>query len=310
MAIERPLHDDENAVVTELVGNIAGRPEVCPSTFGASPGAKVLSDLAHEMGHIHWHATVKQGITCYRNALAASWLDPAPDPNKRWQPYNVGYPTAGHRPGVGGHIPTIRTQGAAALPELRQIYSESHFGSLLGSATLEEDFVETYRLAVLYNANNAPDGGNPNPLRELPVSSPSGNKNMVDALRDLRTSLGKKANCITTPIASGGLGLETLIPQLPIRVRAHSGEASHSFADASSPGASQAREARADQGSLRAARFAISGSRVTMMRSEIFKPARRAAARLRVWAKNARTYSTLPGGPALQAATAHPGRMG
>ena len=198
------FHEEENVRMNDLLGTTwSGRPSLRSSTFGTNPRAALLAELAHEMGHIHWHEAVKRTANCYATALDRSWVTPVVTGSPRWQPYNVGYPSSGHESGVGGHIPTIKAGREAENASLRAIYSAGHFASLLGSATQEEDFVETYRLTVLYHARELP-------LRSLIVANAqSTDVDIVSALRDASTGLGQKANCVTRrPTDNGGLGLE------------------------------------------------------------------------------------------------------
>jgi hypothetical protein len=199
---------NENTQIGELLdepgrGPWVGRPSYRGSSFGSNNrNATLLADIAHEMGHVHWHERVKQGANCYDDPLKQSWTNV--DKSPRWQPYNEGYPREGHAPNTGGHIPDIKERRAAANDDLRLIYWAGHFPSLLGSATVEEDFVETYRLVVL---NRVRRTHSPN-LRSLVVARVRGDFDIMTSLVDTGTSLGKKAACITGRQTEGGLELE------------------------------------------------------------------------------------------------------
>ena len=159
-------------------------PAVPPATRTA---VATLSVLAHEVGHIRWFDTIigPAGIAANSPRILSNLETAATDSFSRicWQ---VGRHQHGfHRFGQANAaafshcdptaLSVIKAQSGhdscpicKAARLLNQVY-QGDWGSLFASVAPDEDFVETYRLMVLFG----PDGGGP--VKDLGISIPNPN---------------------------------------------------------------------------------------------------------------------------------------
>jgi hypothetical protein len=124
----------------------------------------ILGILAHEMGHIIYVSQIQNTITTYPRCPALnkffynySWENPG---------YNFGYhrfgePDSQNRPPSGPTLPEIWARLQAndltkATEYLSRIYSGHEWASLFATASVDEDFVETYMLHELNRSNFLP----------------------------------------------------------------------------------------------------------------------------------------------------------
>jgi hypothetical protein len=107
----------------------------------------LLMVLAHEIGHIKFHrpADLVQVSPCFLDAIRdPSWATTGDAPGARWRDF--GSETGEHTTRNGRRPP--KPSEVTDKETLKAIYTGG-FANALASASAEEDFVETYTLAVL-----------------------------------------------------------------------------------------------------------------------------------------------------------------
>jgi len=106
-----------------------------------------LTVLAHEIGHIKFHrpADLVQVSPCFLNSIRDPyWSDTDSTPLDRWRDF-------------GDDIGKHKVRDSITVPKPREVGTKEHlkaiykggFATALASASPEEDYVETYALAVL-----------------------------------------------------------------------------------------------------------------------------------------------------------------
>jgi hypothetical protein len=169
-------------------------PAVSPNTSTMS----VLATLAHEFGHIYWwQYFVEPPGSEHANPVPAAFCGGSFYPGGRWEGAVVDVPpnrwvSFGYiaQPGVPyvtqlAGLLSSRSYGAVA-DNLHQIYSSGQWASALAAYSADEDFVETFQLYVLVNANPG--------LQILKINV--GNRS-DDLLRNVNANseLGRKLRC-------------------------------------------------------------------------------------------------------------------
>jgi hypothetical protein len=242
-AAAEPLAAYENAILQDYADWDAipnpppGTPGK-PTILSAIPNTSwmtVLAALAHEVGHVRWAKTniptaggshdFTKLQKCSSGDFFADWFYQSTkqlEPPGRWRSYKNrrnNDPNPFHRLEharepflwqLSNSSPTYDNQ------ELYQLYQSDQPGtppvqqgwaSLFGAQTPDEDFVETYVMAVLTGYNPHPQIGQPNftgPLTALPVMIP--NQLQVDIPADLvagkKAELKRKMDCISAADSS------------------------------------------------------------------------------------------------------------
>jgi hypothetical protein len=109
-----------------------------------SPAIALMHTLAHEMAHIKWRRDVKQNISekCpVATFIDKSWSDSGDARTRRWTAVTDEFGTRKN------NIPAP-SQVLAGKRDLRDIYQRG-VATAMGANNAEEDFAETYSLAVL-----------------------------------------------------------------------------------------------------------------------------------------------------------------
>jgi hypothetical protein len=198
----RPFNDYETQLLKSFPGGSAS------TVTGANPNASwmsVLAALAHEAGHVIWAVKTIPSvgkkydfsslITCSARNFFGGWAynthDPKHNdlqPSKRWRKFknrsneansSLDHASSPYLGDLGSSNPTTFN---TALHDLYQPLQP--WASLFGAQTPDEDFVETYVMAVLtgYTAGVHTFAG---PLTNLPVSIPGYSAPYPDVPRDL-----------------------------------------------------------------------------------------------------------------------------
>src|SRR6202162_2868877 len=186
-ASARPLDDYETQVLESFNGG-AGAAAVPSNTYPDASWMSVMAALAHEFGHVLWAETTipvtnknydfDSLITCSAGNFFVGWNYNQHDqkhfdlrPAHRWRQFkdraNEANSYLDHSmPPLLGDLDDPTT-GSAALRQLYQ--SNQPWASLFGAQAPDEDFVETYVMAVLtgYDPSSQTFAG---PLTSLPLS--------------------------------------------------------------------------------------------------------------------------------------------
>jgi hypothetical protein len=219
------LHDYE----TQLLQSFPGAGAV--TAYSASlddPWMTVLAALAHEVGHIRFVQTVKPsgpaGSYDFTKPLQCHFFDGwaynthnSPQNHPHMEPLN-GWRVFGDRSNEAGQPidhampPYLQAQldltPPASYPYLYQLYQANEpWASLFGAQAPDEDFVETYVMAVLTGySNTAGSASFSGPLTSLALqipgyTGPSISQQWADVPRDLvakqKPALANKMACIT-----------------------------------------------------------------------------------------------------------------
>ena len=177
----------------QLPTNFAS-PTVSPNTSAMS----VLATLAHEFGHIYWwHNFVEPPGSEHANPTPIGFCGGSFYPGGRWEGTLVDVPPNRwvpfgyiEQPGVPyvaqlASLLNSSSYGAAA-ENLHEIYSSGRWASALAAYSEDEDFVETFELYVLVNANPG--------LQTLTINVAN---HSDDLLRNINpnSELGRKLRC-------------------------------------------------------------------------------------------------------------------
>jgi hypothetical protein len=162
--------------------------------------AAIVSILAHEIGHVLWHEFVKQGTNCYTAELTATWQPGWT--NERWKRL-AARDSASLRNGVP-HPESVDDDAEQANGKRRaagkakRMVETKQFSSILGAASPEEDFVETYKTVVLSRSGlgslvlSVPDQND--------TGTPTGAQliqlDVISATADATSALSRRARCI------------------------------------------------------------------------------------------------------------------
>ena len=125
---------------------------VTPPSFAENPAMSVLAVLAHEFGHVYWFDSFvpTPGGSFVNNFCGGIFY-----PSANWQSNAVGVPFSnGSRFLFFGDTLSYAGSHVPRLPlTLHSISSSGNWASVLAAFSPVEDFVETFELAVLMNAN-------------------------------------------------------------------------------------------------------------------------------------------------------------
>ena len=210
------LHDYETGVLRTFLPT----GDTAAFSAGANPDKSwmtVLAALAHEAGHVAWAETVIPSvggnydfsglIGCPAGDFFAGWAynhgnpsHPHLTPKGRWRPFHNRDNAAGSA--LDHKAPPLLAafdSPATADSALNQLYQASQpWASLFGAQTPDEDFVESYVMAVLtgYDPHTGSFAG---PLTSLPLGIPTIGSTQ-DAAKDLvsgnKPALAKKLSCL------------------------------------------------------------------------------------------------------------------
>ena len=221
------LHVYETWILQSFPG--AGTATVSGATPD-DPWMTVLAALAHEVGHVRFVQTVKANgsydftslTNCATGVATAPFVDffagwayqhggsthPHMQPFRGWRKF-ADRDNEPHQPLDHTNPPLLRGQldlrPPASYPFLLQLYQANQpWASLFGAQTPDEDFVETYVMAVLTGyANNAGAASFAGPLTSLPLAIPgfTGPGQSTDVPRDLvamnKPALANRMACIS-----------------------------------------------------------------------------------------------------------------
>jgi hypothetical protein len=125
---------------------------VTPPSFAVNPAMSVLAVLAHEFGHVYWFDTF---VPTPGGSFANNFCGGIFYPSANWQRSAVGVPFSnGNRFIFFGDTPSYAGSHVPRLPStLHSINSSGNWASALAAFSPVEDFVETFELSVLMNAN-------------------------------------------------------------------------------------------------------------------------------------------------------------
>ena len=192
---------------------------VFPSANPNDPWMTVLAALAHEVGHVVWaERTIPSVgynydftglISCPAGDFFAGWAYNKNDPNHkdlqpkgRWRQYKDRANAANSRLDHSVSSPSLRDLDAPATANtaLAQLLQPGQpWASLFGAQTPDEDFVESYVMAVL-TGDNPSNGSFAGPLTSLPLSIPGATGPAPDVAGDLvsghKPELANKIRCI------------------------------------------------------------------------------------------------------------------
>ena len=191
---------------------------VSPNANPNNSWMTVLAALAHEVGHVVWaektipHVGNNYDFTgligCPAGDFFVGWAYNTHDPNHkdlqpkgRWRPFNDHANEANsyldHRLAPSRRDFNDPTKADTALAQLSQ--SSQPWASLFGAQTPDEDFVESYVMAVL-TGDDPSSGSFAGPLTSLPLSIPGVTGPAPDVARDLvsgnKAALATKIRCI------------------------------------------------------------------------------------------------------------------
>ena len=211
------FHDYETLLLRSFLpagSGVAASPSANPD----DPWMSVLAALAHEVGHVAWAEktipTVGNSydfgglISCPAGDFFIGWNYNKHDrihrdlqPKGRWRPFNN---RANEANSFLDHsaAPLLNAFGGSgtANAALGQLYQAGQpWASLFGAQTPDEDFVESYVMAVL-TGDNPRAGIFAGPLMSLPISIPGASGAAPDVARDLvsgnKDALARKIRCI------------------------------------------------------------------------------------------------------------------
>jgi hypothetical protein len=162
-----------------------------PRYAAANPAADtfdmtILAALAHEVGHVHWYEVMKAdhpgpgngynpNLFCGGTFFVNSWQTPI----HRIPPVWRGFGDRDNSHFKPPEIATIdaditRKDWLQAAGDLDWLYQPTQpWASFFGALSPDEDFVETYKLYVLTNAQSGPVA-NEGPLTSLPITFVTG----------------------------------------------------------------------------------------------------------------------------------------
>ena len=183
------LHDYETKLLQSFKGAGAS------SVYSATPDDSwmtVLAALAHEVGHVRFVQTVKANgsynftplLNCPTGDFFADWnYQHASTTHPHMQPLN-GWRAFADRANQAGqsidhsaapYLSQLDSGPPGSYPYLYDLYqSNQPWASLFGAQTPDEDFVETYVIAVLTGyANTASGPSFAGPLTSLPLAIPN-----------------------------------------------------------------------------------------------------------------------------------------
>jgi len=125
---------------------------VTPRSFASNPAMSVLAVLAHEFGHVHWFDSF---VPTPGGSFANNFCGGIFYPSANWQRSAVGVPFSnGNRFVSFGDTLSYAGSHVPRLPgTLHSINSSGNWASVLAAFSPVEDFVETFELSVLMNAN-------------------------------------------------------------------------------------------------------------------------------------------------------------
>jgi hypothetical protein len=125
---------------------------VKPDAFATNPEISVLAILAHEFGHVYWFDSF---VPTPGGSFANNFCGGIFYPGANWLRNAVGVPFSnGNRFVFFGDPPSYAGSHVPRLPgSLHSINSSGLWASVLAAFSPVEDFVETFELSVLMNAN-------------------------------------------------------------------------------------------------------------------------------------------------------------
>jgi hypothetical protein len=219
------LSDYETQVLISFPGSAGSK------VYIATPNDSwmtVLAALAHEVGHVRWTLTTRQTpgsrydfrslIQCPRGDFFADWTynrnnpdHPHLQPRRGWRNFGDRSNEAPPNEPVLDHVnpPTFAALNLTPADSLYQLYQAYQpWPSLFGAQTPDEDFVETYVMAVLtgyaYVPNGPPSFSGPLTSLALQIpgyTGPTISNKWADVPRDLRAFnkpvLANKMSCIS-----------------------------------------------------------------------------------------------------------------
>ena len=169
-------------------------PTVSPNTSAMT----VLATLAHEFGHIYWwHNFVEPPGSEHANPAPVAFCGGSFYPGGRWEGAIVdvpphrwvpfGYIAQPSSPYVAPLADLLRSRSYGNVGEnLHRIYSSGRWASALAAYSPDEDFVETFELYVLINANPG--------LQTLAINVGNHSDNLLQNVNP-NSELGRKFRC-------------------------------------------------------------------------------------------------------------------
>jgi hypothetical protein len=171
-----------------------------------TPAMTILAVMAHEVGHVLWYdyfnpnrykrddARYDPNSFCSSSFFGGSWITPISNPPS-W--HKFGAPSTDKHlifPDISDIEANIPQNDYLASFLVDEIYDTSHpWASLFSAFSADEDFVETFKLKVLLNANP--------PLQSLPIQfpylvpPPGGKIEDIPGTLAQRPELNKKLSC-------------------------------------------------------------------------------------------------------------------
>lgn len=167
-----PYHCFESDLLAALLNNLAWSSSggVPPPRYAANPDADttamtILAALAHEVGHVRWYELMNPGnpgrdynpnLFCGGTFFVNSWQTPVRMLPPKWRAFGDWDKNNIHAnlPLIATLVREIRNKDwGNAMGDLDLLYhSRQPWVSFFGALSPDEDFVETYKLYVLTNA--------------------------------------------------------------------------------------------------------------------------------------------------------------
>lgn len=182
----------ETWVLNQLLRNLWPRGIAYSYADPASPDVAILAILAHEMGHIIWW-DYRRGVgsqNCYGVYFSQFSNWPSNVINHGWHGFGVQIPNqrTADRPDLFQVIDDFQSGSPGigiAAQHLQTIYG-GEWASLFATVSVDEDFIETYKLRVLTDTSDPNSPASRKPLNKLFINIPSLNTT-IDVLANLNS---------------------------------------------------------------------------------------------------------------------------